>query len=62
MVGAWRTILGFEALCAFFVLDAYEVEEFYATYVMRKSHQDARSFVPRSGCDRLIINLVDSDH
>ena len=31
-------------------------------YVMWKSHQDAGSFVPWSGCDKLIINLVDSDH
>ena len=38
---------GLEALCVFFVLDTYGVEEFYATY-MRKSYQEAHSFVPRS--------------
>jgi len=54
-VGAWRTVLSFEALCVSFASDAYGVEEFCATYVMRKSHQDAHSF-PQSGCDMLIIN------
>ena len=59
----WRTVLGFEALRAAFAPDTYGVEEFCATHnVMTKTHQDARSFVPRSGCDGSIINLVGSDH
>ena len=60
--GAWRTVLGFEALCAAHVPALYDVEEFCAAYVMRKSHQEARFFILQSGYDRLIINLVDIDH
>ena len=36
--GAWRTVLGFEALCAFFAPEAYGVEELRVTYRMRKTH------------------------
>ena len=52
--------MGFEALCATYAHVSYSVE-FCTIYVMRKSQQDAHSFVPRSGCDRL-INMVDNNH
>ena len=61
-LGAWQNVLGFEALCFAFTPATYGVEEFSAVCVIRKSHQDARSFVPRSRCDMLIINQVNSDH
>ena len=38
------------------------MEKFCAVYVMRKSYQETRSLVSRSGCDKLLINLMDSDH
>ena len=44
---AWRIIvLGFEALYALVVPDAYRCEVFSATYALRKTAQDARYFVP----------------
>ena len=55
-------VLGFEALYATYAPVSYVVEEFCVVYVVRKSHQDARSLVLRSLCDKLIINLVDNNH
>ena len=52
-------MLGFEALCALSVVSQREV--FHAAYELRKTSQDARFFVPQSGCEK-IINMVDSDH
>ena len=61
-VGAWRILLGVVALCNHFLLEACCCEEFCAVYMMRKGPQDARSFTPQKGCDRLIVNKPDSDH
>jgi len=59
---AWWTILGFQALCASFAPNSCQCADFCAIYSMRKTNQDGRFFIPRSGYDRLIVNLVDSDH
>ena len=55
-------MLGFEALCALVLLDAYQHEVFSVAYALRKTAQDARYFVPQSGCEEIIVNMVDSDH
>jgi len=62
LVGAWCIILGFKDLCVSFVPNSCRHEELYAIYSMRKTNKDDRFFIPQSGCDRLIINLVDNDH
>ena len=59
---AWRFVLGFEALCALIVLDAYRHEAFIIAYALRKTAQDVCYFVPQSGCENIIVNMVDSDH
>ena len=61
-VGAWLILLRFEALCNCFLLEVCGCEEICAAYLMRKGPQDARSFAPQKGCDRLIVNQSDSDH
>ena len=37
-------------------------EIFCAAYARRKTNQDARFFVPQIGCEKLIVNMVDSDY
>ena len=61
-MGVWRILLGFEALCNRFLLEACGREEFYTVYMMRKGPQDARSFSPQKGCNRLIVNQPDNDY
>ena len=41
---------------------ACQREVFNAAYVLRKTSQNVRYFVPRSGCEKIIVNMVDSDH
>jgi len=55
-------LLRFEALCYCFFPEACEHEEFCAIYMMRKGHGDARTFDPQKGCDKLIVNMLNSDH
>ena len=59
---AWRTVLGFEALCALIVPDVFQREVFSTAYALRKTTQDVCYFVPQSGCKKIIINMIDSDH
>jgi len=42
--------------------DACQCELLCAAYALRKTSQDARFFVPQSGCEKLIVNMVDNDH
>ena len=58
----WRTVLRFEALCILSVPDVCQWEVFSAAYALRKSSQDARYFMPQSGCKKIIVNMVESDH
>ena len=62
MVGAWHTVLGFEALCVSSAPNSCGREDFCAIYSMRKTNQDGHFFIPQSGCDKLIVNLVDNVH
>jgi len=55
------SVLGFEALCALSVPDACQREVFCAANALRKTPQDAH-FVPQSGCEKLIVNMVDNRH
>ena len=59
---AWRTVIEFEAFCALSAPDAYQREVFWDAYALKKTLQDARFFVPRSGCEKLIMNMVDNNH
>ena len=59
---AWHTVLGFEARCALIVPNSCQREVFSAAFVLRKTAQDARYFVPQTGCEKIIVNIVDSDH
>ena len=59
---AWRTVLGFESLRVSFAPNSCRREDFCAIYFIRKTNQDGHFFIPQGGCDKLIVNLVDSDH
>ena len=54
-VGAWRILLNFETLCN---LSPRVVR---ARGVLCRVHYDARSFAALKGCDKLIVNMPDSD-
>jgi len=55
-------VLGFEALCALVSLDACRREVFSVVYVLRRTSQNVCYFVPQSGCDKIIVNMVDNEH
>ena len=46
MVVAWRTIMGFEALCNLYALEACQCEVFSTTYLLRKTSHGTRYFTP----------------
>jgi len=58
---AWRTILGFEALCDLYALEACQLEVFSVAYSLRKTIQSARYFFPQSRVEKIIVNMVNSD-
>jgi len=58
---AWRTVLGFEALCDLYAPEACQVEVFSAAYSLRKTTQGAHYFIPQSGVEKVIVNMVDID-
>jgi len=62
MPGAWWTVLAFEALCVDFASDSYSLADFATYYSARKLSSGVYSFIPRGGRQKLIINLLDSDH
>jgi len=41
--------------------DACQHEVFCASYALRKTSQDTHFFVPQSGYEKLIVNMVDND-
>ena len=45
--GAWRAVLGFEALCVDFVATSYSLEDFATCYSMRTLPSEVCSFSPR---------------
>ena len=59
---AWRTILGFETLCALYAFEACQREVFSIAYTLRRTTQGARYFVTQSGVEKIIVNMIDSDH
>ena len=62
MLGAWRTILGFEALCVDFAAASYSLEDFTTCYLMQRLLSVVCSFSPGGTRLKLIVNLSDSDH
>ena len=50
---AWRTVLGFEALCVLSAPNACQREVLCTDY---------RFFVPQIGYEKLIVNMMDNDH
>ena len=57
---ASHTVLGFEVLCDFYAPWACQHEVF--KYFLRKTTQEACYFTPQSGVEKIIINMVNSDH
>ena len=55
-------MLEFEAFCSLSAPDVCQREVFWDAYVLKKTLQDTRFFVPRSGCKKLIMNMVDNNH
>ena len=44
---AWRTVLGFEALCNLYAPEAYQCEVFSSANLLRKTSNGTRYFTPR---------------
>ena len=59
---AWRTVLGFEALCDLYAPEACYYEVFNIVYLLRKTTQGAHYFIPQSGVEKIIVNMVNSNH
>ena len=58
----WRTVLGFEALYDLYAPETYHCKVFSTAYLLRKTTLGARYFVPHSGMEKIIVNIVESDH
>ena len=58
---AWHTVLGFEVLCDLYTLETYHCEVFSVACLLRKTTLSARYFIPQSGLEKIIANMVDSD-
>ena len=61
-VGAWRVLLTFEVLCNRFLPKACRREEFCVVYMMRKGMVTLVPSPPQRGCDKLVVNIPDSNH
>ena len=61
-MGAWRTVLAFEAPYRISSPSACGFDEFCSIYMMVKTKSRVRFFKPRKDWQKLIVNLVDSDH
>ena len=59
---AWRMVLEFEALCALYPPEACQREVFSTASALRRILQGTHYFVPQSGVEKIIVNMVDSDH
>ena len=53
--------MGFQSLCNKFVPDTYMIEDFSTLYMIRRI-KGSCFFVAQSCLEKLIVNLVDSDH
>ena len=42
--------------------EAYQREVFSTAYTLRRTTQGTRYFIPHSGVEKIIVNLIDSDH
>ena len=51
-------MLGLKAIYALSVPEVCQREVFSAAYALRKTSQDARYFMPQSGVEKIIINMV----
>ena len=51
----------FEALCDFYTSEACHCEVFNAAYLLQKTTISARYFIPHSGVEKIIVNMVNSD-
>jgi len=59
---AWRIVLEFEALCNLYAPEACQCEVFSAAYLLRKTSHGTHYFTPLSGVEKLIANMIDSNH
>ena len=58
--GSWRVVLGFEALCAHQRV-VFGIDEFRSIYQMKLPKDKPGYFSPRTGADKLILGIGDSD-
>ena len=49
---AWRTVLGFEALCNLYAPEAYHREVFSTAYLLRKTFLGALYFISQSSVEK----------
>ena len=61
MAVAWRIVLGFEAFCNLYSLEAYHREVFNTTYLLRRPFRVCVT-LSLEHCGKIIVNMVDSDH
>ena len=62
VAGGWHVTLRFRALCNLYLPDACRIEDFSALYSIRRTKKGARFFGVKTDCEKLIVNLTDSDH
>ena len=62
VAGGWRIVLSFQGLCNMFPPDVCFIEDFSGLYMIRRTKEVGCFFSLRSGSNRLIVNLADSDH
>ena len=55
-------VLGFETLCVLYASEACQCEVFSTAYTLRRTIQGACYFVPQSGIEKTIVNMIDNDH
>ena len=62
VAGDWRVVLSFQALCNLYLPDACRVEDFSALYAIKRTKKGTHFFGAKFVCEKLIVNLVDSNH
>jgi len=61
-VVAWCKVLEFEALCNLYGPKACQYEAFSTAYLLRKTSHGTQYFTTLCGVEKIIVNIVDSDH
>jgi len=59
---SWSTVLKFKARCDLYTSEACQLEVFSIAYSLRKTIQGARYFIPQSGVEKIIVNMINNNH